>query len=264
MSQVRHKMTAGKDEYFYYSFGRDSSFFAYRPLVVKMNAQREEQWFVDFKFKLFKRINALTVADNGDVIAVGANDRWIEGELNRVGWVFRISAEGRLKWEHEIIERRNNAWIGRWFSDVEEQDDGAIFIVGSIEDTIGHAVPNANTWVVRLDSNGLCHGDNCPEIEILYTSVHDEVRQDEKVQELRLYPNPTAGSFSIENSTGDVALVSLYAMDGMMKYAWRVLDTGVDDITLDLPDLASAKYLIVAQDKKGHVLAEGRLVVVEE
>ena len=234
------------------------------PLVVKMNAQREEQWFVDFQFELFKNINALTLAANGDVIAVGGKDRWVDGVFNRAGWIFRISPDGHLKWEHEILDFRRGASGVRYMSDLEIQDDGSIFIVGSITDTVGLGIPNTNTWVVRLDSNGLCHGDNCPEIKILYTSVLDEVRQDEKVQELRLYPNPTAGSFSIENSTGDVALVSLYAMDGMMKYAWRVLDTGVDDITLDLPDLASAKYLIVAQDKKGHVLAEGRLVVVEE
>ena len=144
-----------------------------------------------------KRIVVLQPLPNGDLLCggygYGLNWETMESTPYK-GWLFRLSSEGKLKWERFYKNPKNLDEIVNVFRKLVICDDGGI-LVG----TEGSDVKNkSGLWLLKLDSMG-CLTPDCAGTE-LYTSVKDEKGNWKNLKEIffSIYPNPAKEVVNID------------------------------------------------------------------
>ncbi|HZV71740.1 MAG TPA: hypothetical protein VFG10_19455 [Saprospiraceae bacterium] len=133
------------------------------PVIYRFDSLGNEMWKYKFQPEEYSAIYRLMIAKNGDILGVGVNESqpYIDTsfEISRLfgGWIFRISAQGELKWNRIIGDFR---FPGPGFGellDISETEDGNFLVVGSVQDTLRGITPPYLTWdvwMLYIDSTG--------------------------------------------------------------------------------------------------------------
>ena len=113
------------------------------PLLSAPGVKAEDtNWWV--KSVSSGRINAVTVAPNGDIIVAGDTDSFGAGGSDV--WILRLDANGNVKWQ-KTYGRGN--WDVAYAVAIAPNGD---IIVAGVTNSFGAG--NSDVWVLRLDANG--------------------------------------------------------------------------------------------------------------
>lgn len=242
-----------------YAFARDSVMWPFYNLVVRrIDPDLQTVWAdtIDYRFQTL--FNDIMVSSTGSIYLIGQTFVLINEEVKISPWLVKYSNDGERLWErafqHPYLypDRRSEIY------DMAEQDDH-LFIIGRVRDTTGTGEENANSWVVRLDTNGQCVGDACPVMMDLYSAVH---APPPTALDLWLAPNPASDFLMLSGeSMADCRYISLFDMNGRLLKHWR---TEYEDESQSFPlhDVPKGTYIVVAWDERGQVGYREKLIVV--
>jgi hypothetical protein len=148
---------------------------------------------------------ALTLANNGDIIAVGSTYKYyaydqygymLGSTREPDAWVVRMDLQGNEVW-NRVFGHNAKAHAHEYLYSAVSLADGGFVMAGStqINDTAivdGQYIPynRPSGWLVRLDENG-CVDSLCSEI----TDIAPIAKQ--KSQTITIYPNPNKGYFRL-------------------------------------------------------------------
>ena len=237
-----------------YSFSRDSQAILRNNLIVrKLDEILNEEWLYEFQFRRANYINFIVENNHGEILGVGG----AVNDIDLVSWIFLISAEGELLWEYYLDYNPNGINIPTELIDGKFLDDRSIFLIGAASEPDSIIIQNQNGYILRLDSNGLCQGDSCPTIIVLYSDVV-ELGADLK-HEVVVYPNPTAGEFSLVGDLDHVSQIVLHDITGRQHEVWQNRDAGFAK-SYDISHLASGMYVISFYREDGKILGSGRIM----
>ena len=159
-------------------------------------------WEYTFESRGHDLNNFLFKAKNNDIIGGGEHyiihdEENIWNQIN-LGWIYRISNEGKLIWEKKIVDVNHNPYESYFNSGLELENGDLVF--GGAIDTLfdpNNPKPIQNCWLVRVDSNG-CISPGCLDT-IFITSINykDPLKKDKVI----IYPNPGIDHITIQIPT---------------------------------------------------------------
>ncbi len=149
-----------------------------------------------------KTILDMKTARNGDLIGCGVYYNLYDEPKNQA-WIFRYSADGKLKWQHSYVDREYYAYYSIFY-DIEEAENGDLICVGGLKtDSIGEWYNTHYTWLLRVDSNG-CYNPGCELADTLtyvLTDIEDLTTKG-LARRIEIYPNPTHGMIHVNMPEG--------------------------------------------------------------
>ena len=160
--------------------------------------QGDSIWRVEFPLKKNQKQGiALQPLPNGDFI--GGGHRYCacypDGGTGFAGWLFCMSADGKMKWERYYANQNKTSSPANLFRKLVVCDDGGI-LVGTEGGENDQAT--GGLWLLKLDSMG-CLTPDCSG-SILFTAVNEEKGdwQDLKEVFFSIYPNPVKDVLNID------------------------------------------------------------------
>ena len=132
------------------------------------------------------RTKPIALAD-GSIIVAGESRTQINPNAPW-GWLFKFNQDGDSIWARTYY---NNPNAPNYIYDLKATADGGFIMAGTTVDSLG-GVGAQNSWVLKVDEFG-CELENCQ----IYDGL--AVIQEEQNQ-LKIYPNPNNGNFSLEYS----------------------------------------------------------------
>lgn len=204
----------------------DEDAFPYRKFVACLDGENGNQlWKVFFEEEWIKEIAGIKLARNGDIIGVGTD----LGEGS--GWLFRISPQGQLLWEHTYDNLTNpdigGLWGGCQLYDLCETPDGGIAATGYIVKKNADNQWESDVWLLKVDANGcLTPGCNEPIIDI-GVSVEEVAAPPQVTGAYAVYPNPATNNITIyydvlpHNKPIEFAI---YDAAGRLQYQKSIVD----------------------------------------
>jgi hypothetical protein len=172
-------------------------------------------------------LQTLRTADNGDIIGMGAIERptgWEAGgvpQYGYVGWAFRLSPQGQLKWQRFIYDDRS-PFTWQFLYDFRELPNGDIVFIGDYDGTLpGQGPPEVNPsiWLVRTDSTG-CLVPDCSDLQIV--TADGVITAAEPPPALpdaphwSVFPNPTTDFWTVTWQGGPRAELQLLDLQGRL------------------------------------------------
>ena len=240
----------------------------YTPAMLIINGLSGETGEIAWSYPFIRQrwsvsyVRNLVAAENGDLIGMGYIDELPEPNplpetngLLLIGWIFRMSADGELKWQRYIYDDRSPLYFPSLFYNSTELPNGDLAFVGVYEDTFPNQDPfinDPNVWLVRTDSNG-CLTPNCGDLQIvtdtgIITSTWEEFLSVRKDMPFRVFPNPAAEAWNVEWPHGNNAQLILYSMQGQ-ALRQEELQPGTNRIsTLNLPP---GVYVMQVRSREG-------------
>ena len=160
--------------------------------------QGDSIWRVEFPLKMYQKFGiTLQPLPNGDFI--GGGHRYCacypDGGTGFAGWLFCMSADGKMKWERYYANQNKKSSPANLFRKLVVCDDGGI-LVGTEGGENDQAT--GGLWLLKLDSMG-CLTPDCSG-SILFTAVNEEKGdwQDLKEVFFSIYPNPVKDVLNID------------------------------------------------------------------
>ncbi len=225
--------------------------------IIKINTDGEKEWDHTFRSLYYKYVSTIFLAQNGDIIGVGAEDlddfELIEGGAYGAGWLFRMSPTGEILWERNIVDARflNTIPYMALYHGLE-LDNGDLMVTGTIQDTFPEGsifVNNPNTWLVRTNSMGCIHPD-CGRIDVITTSK--ELILEAQESPFILYPSPASDFIHILNKeTNNIypLKVTIYSSIGRLI---KTTTLSSPHERMNIQTFPKGIYRIFLIDKNGH------------
>ena len=188
----------------------------------------------------------MNTASNGDILASGYTRNVYLGEVNRAGFIIRLSPDGEIRWKHAYADTLTHIDIqnGELLS-VEEMTDGSIVATGyalvPYIDANGQMNYDQDLWIIHVDENG-CLEDGCGTDIIL--ADYKVIANDDAVS---IFPNPASDVLNITSKKLLQGVVELYDLNGHSLYQDQLINGSCLLSTIDLP---SGIYLVKIYDSK--------------
>jgi len=138
----------------------------------------------------------MATTTNGDILACGYTQNRYLGEVNRAGFIIRLSPDGEIRWKHAYADTLTHIDIqnGELLS-VEEMTDGSIVATGyalvPYIDANGQMNYDRDLWILHVDENG-CLEDGCGTDIIL--ADNKVIANDDVVN---IFPNPASDVLNV-------------------------------------------------------------------
>jgi hypothetical protein len=241
-----------------------------QPTISSYDEEGSLLWRYSFKpnYTIIKESYKTIVTKNGDFVGVGTTtDNSFNNSKNTkyAAWIYRISSNGKLKWEKVFVDERKQPKISFGtieFYDISETSDGGFIITGNIEDTSKTSIIGvANyTWVVKLDSSG-CLKPNCGYEQLVANKDINELILPIKTS---IYPNPVEKElfFKMEDVIFQNGELSLFDLQGK-KINQFALNPKQENYNFDLSNQPNGIYLWQLR-LDGKLRQQGKLVVMHE
>lgn len=198
-----------------YVFDFDHFGHFFPPVVFRLDETGNPLWEYVFNTPADseKQIIQLMESPDGGIIGVGLHDRFDEYE-GIAGWLFKLSAEGVLEWERQIIDP-DSPYEHAEFHNIKPTPDGGYILCGYTRDTskVNGTVMNTNFWLVKLDEEG-CMEPGCGDVVSLQNPTSTTFRPS-------ISPNPASTHCHIQLPISDQAYqFELYSIDGKKVLEW--------------------------------------------
>jgi len=194
---------------------------------------------------------------NGDIMGCGEyRESQFEPIVKESPWLFRMSPDGDLLWEHTYYEYDSMLESSRFGAlfDFVELEDGDIMAVGNMLYNL-----QSDMLIMRVDSNGCLDPDECEEVIPINTLTSTE-NPSLNMQRVALYPNPARDILQVEFESNQYHLqVEVLDISGRI-IANGFLTGGRGDVnTAKLP--AGIYWLHIKRE--GKVMASRKFVKAE-
>jgi hypothetical protein len=197
---------------------------------------------------------ALTLANNGDIIAVGSTYKYyaydqygymLGSTREPDAWVVRMDLQGNEVW-NRVFGHNAKAHAHEYLYSAVSLADGGFVMAGStqINDTAivdGQYIPynRPSGWLVRLDENG-CVDSLCSEI----TDIAPIAKQ--KSQTITIYPNPATKRLNIDFvAVHKQATVKILNLLGQEVRSTQILNNAQNEIAIDT--LQAGIYILLIE-----------------
>jgi len=211
----------------------------------------KQLWQYQFDRQPYYRSSGLqymTTAHNGDIIGAGGqssiylNDSTDYG----VGWIFRMSPEGKLLWEHFYQDEGYPGDYG--IRSIKEDNDGNIVAVGEviISDST-NIQDNHFTWMLKVDSMG-CLTPGCSKEDTIQYITTEIIDVPYPKVNVRVYPNPVKETLTIDISSDyNIKKWHIFDMFG------RIIKTSTSaySMIIDVKSLRTGVYFLHLVDNNG-------------
>jgi len=165
----------------------------------------------------------------------------LTGELERAAYIFLLSKDGELIWDHYYsgYDYENGFHYSSSLIDIKPLPDGSYMAVGRIDKSEGVR----NGWIIRVDENGCLLQEQCEGQEHWLTSVVD----DEVINYSKLvYPNPVINQIHLNKHIPNNSSYNIYNIQGALVKSGQISMTRV----IDSYDLDAGIYFINIYDKR--------------
>ncbi|HOX78718.1 MAG TPA: hypothetical protein PLW31_11865 [Bacteroidales bacterium] len=158
--------------------------------IIKLNNSGTIIWNKKFgQSKPNNLLRKIRILDDGSIIAVGATNKY-DPEPDRIGWIFKTSAQGDSIWYREYVhlsgyESRN------YLYDVIPTSDNGLIACGYV-DPYPPDTGSTDTWVIKLDSIG-CEFAGCDTTVGIKDDDKNVRLYDVDKSNLDIWPNPASG-----------------------------------------------------------------------
>jgi hypothetical protein len=204
-------------------------------------------WITDFPYSSEdghrEKWNLKQLHDSSYIIV---GDKWTDTLPGNFGWAAKLDRNGNLIWNKYY--QSDTAYSSYLRGMVEKPDGSLVFVGTSFNDTLPTWHNQEDLWLVGTDSNG-CDNAWCSPVEVKPSPVIPK-------DELLLYPNPTAGSFTVNTPMGGKLI--LYTMLGQQIAAYNITDWQTE---LQMPSgISGGIYLCRFKSNDAVMIKEARLV----
>ncbi|MBK8473818.1 MAG: T9SS type A sorting domain-containing protein [Sphingobacteriales bacterium] len=236
----------------------DEDAYPYRKFVACLDGDTGNQlWRVFFDEEWGKEIAGIKIARNGDIIGVGTDLG--EGSC----WLFRISPQGQLLWEHtyDNLTYPNAAvWGGCHLYDLCETPDGGIAATGYMVKKNANNQWESDVWLLKVDANG-CLTPGCTEMIIdVGVSVAEPVAPSLQGS-YAVYPNPASNYIQLHADflpPYQPVDFALYDINGRLQYQKTLPNASAPRHT-DISHLLAGMYIYEFSQNR-QVLGSGKLL----
>jgi hypothetical protein len=200
------------------------------------------------------RIQQIIKAKNGDILGVGycilSENYWTTGNpYYNLGYAFRIDTSGIMKWERYFLDKEKYKYGDQYLFNIAEADDGAIYLSGSIKDSLPNGpvgLGNGNIWLIKIGPDG-CITPGCTDT-LLQVSTSKILNQHPYL--LSVFPNP--GSDKVTIGWNDVPsppkTLDIRTMTGQLIRSDHIDGFG-GNVTIDLSYLQGGMYLLTLRGR---------------
>jgi hypothetical protein len=228
-------------------------------------------WQVIFPEEFRKELNAIRIAENGDIIGGGTVQAIDMENYETGGWLFRISPQGTLLWErlYHTPAPSLGAWTDEFYIfDLTETPDGGIAATGLKWHQNPQNEWEDDVWILKVDANG-CLTPNCTDylidVAAFEAGVGTDISAPLAVQEgiLSISPNPAhavlqvayraptlpqAATLSFYNVLGHLVLQVPFAPNERNK-------------TISVSNLAAGVYVCRMVGERGALLGQAKVLL---
>lgn len=227
--------------------------------VRAINSDGTKSWQYDYATGPYRGryILRLKTLRNGDIMGCGEyRESQFEPIVKESPWLFRMSPDGELLWEHTYYEYDSTLESSRFGAlfDFIELEDGDILAVGNMLYDL-----QSDMLIMRVDSNGCLNSSECDEV-IHINTLTSTGNISTDVERVSLYPNPVRDILQIELESNTYQLeIEILNITGRIV-ANAFLTNGRGEVnTAQLP--GGIYWISIKQD--GRIMATGKFVKIE-
>jgi len=204
------------------------------------------------------KIQQLIKAQNGDLIGVGScllvEGFWEPSTspikfIARLGYAFRIDTSGTMKWERFYLDKDKYKYGSQYLYNIAEADDGAIYLSGTLRDSLPKGIPgtgNTNIWLIKVGPDG-CITPGCTDtlLQVATTKILNQ-----RPELLSVYPNPGSTELNIswKNTPSDPLLLEIRSISGQLIQSEKIQADGGTS-THNVSNIPSGLYLLTLRGR---------------
>ena len=200
------------------------------------------------------KIQQIVKAQNGDILGVGScvlsENYWTTGKPNyAIGYAFRIDTAGKMKWERLFLDSDKYKYGYQELNNIAEADDGAIYLSGTLRDSLPKGIPgtgNNNIWLIKVGPDG-CITPGCTDtlLQVATTKILNQ-----RPELLSVYPNPGSTELNIswKNTPSDPLLLEIRSISGQLIQSEKIQADGGTS-THNVSNIPSGLYLLTLRGR---------------
>lgn len=263
------------DEGFIYAFHDTDRMPFLEFFLERIHADFSVGWRYVFPIEGLVNVTKLIEARNGDIVGSGFVDANCipagadphGNTLAPCGLLFRLTPNGDIKWLRTYWHTGDSSEFtpsSYTLNNLIELDNGDLISRGSHFDTIGLGFVNTNSFVLRVNSEGLCPSDEC---DILITTVEEMSSTTEMEPlfdrpDIRIAPNPTDDILRIVGEMQDIAHLYIYDQTGRLVDRHDLSSSiGATEYTWSVGTMPAGVYTVLCMDAQGWTLARDQVVI---
>ncbi|MGE0568069.1 MAG: T9SS type A sorting domain-containing protein [Bacteroidia bacterium] len=197
------------------------------------------------------------IKDNGSIVASGmfadsAYSGFNVWNANRMGVLLKVKHDGSLEWMRKFDNFQNqpNSQYDELLKGIEEVADGGYIACG-----VPYAKSDAETWIIRVDSNG-CFNSSC-----LPSNVG--IRKYVKNENITIYPQPAKGALNLSfeiAQANDFKTISIYNSLGQLVKEEEITFNNMK-ASINITNLPTGIYLLKLRDDNRNLEINKRFVI---
>lgn len=187
----------------------------------------------------YRQLHRIRIAPNGDILGCGeALVPTDEGSDMGAGWMFRLSAQGELLWEHFYLNYNPDwpslAGLAYPLLDITETADGGVAATGFIWFYNQNGQGDNGVWVIKVDENG------CLDTLACNTTIYLGIYQPSIINGVVVYAPATSIIKVFPNPASNQATVYL-PQSAATLYVRDLMGNVIKTIPLTTPSFGGGK-----------------------